>query len=79
MREADAPSTGEVASVLSVVCPPTGGVMFAPSVIPRNAQRAKSEGRAKGWGWSAAKGIIEAGARKPRPFLFLPLLTNFME
>jgi hypothetical protein len=53
--------------VLSVVCPPTGVVMFAPSVIPRNAQRAKSEGRAKELPKSAAKDSIKAGARKPRP------------
>jgi hypothetical protein len=49
MREAGAPSTGEVASVLSVeVCPPhRGSHTRTYNEVPRNASeaRAKSEGR----------------------------------
>ena len=41
--------------------------MFAPPTILRNASRGQSEGCAASWVTSAAKGIIKAGARKPRP------------
>ena len=48
--------------------PPTGIVIFATPRVPRNAERAQREGRAKEDGPpGAAKGIREAGARKPRP------------
>ena len=40
---------------------PPGVVMFAPSEVPRNAERRQCEGRAASWVTSAAKGIIEAG------------------
>ena len=44
--------------------------MVAPLKLPRNAERAQSEGRAReGYPKCAARGIIEAGARKPRPDL----------
>ena len=42
--------------------------MVAPLEIPRNTSRAQSEGRAGKLGNSTAKGIIKAGARKPRPW-----------
>ena len=45
MREAGEPSTGEVA-VSSKCARPTGVVMFAPPEVPRNAERAQSEGHA---------------------------------
>jgi hypothetical protein len=38
---------------------PPGVVIIAPLKLPRNAERAKSEGRAKGIRESAAKGIIK--------------------
>jgi hypothetical protein len=43
--------------------------MVAPLEVPRNAERAQSEGRAEkedSKGNGAARGIIKAGARKPR-------------
>src|SRR5215216_3430940 len=46
---------------------PPGVVMLAPPQITRTASRAQSEGRAAAWGPSAAKGIMKAGARTPRP------------
>jgi hypothetical protein len=42
--------------------------MVAPLTTQRNTERAQCKGRAgEGCPKSAAKGIIEAGARKPRP------------
>jgi hypothetical protein len=41
--------------------------MVSSSEVPRNAERAQRDGRAASWVTSAAKSIIEAGARKPRP------------
>jgi hypothetical protein len=42
--------------------------MVSPPRVLRNAEGAQIEGRAReGYPRSAAKGIIEAGARKPRP------------
>src|SRR5688572_6765614 len=68
MIEACAPITEEVATVLSkALWPPTGIVIFAPPRGPRNAERAQRENRATEVRECAAKGVIEAGARKPRP------------
>ncbi len=72
MREAGAPSTGELRegcnrALRSVVPAPPGVVMVAPPEVPRNAEGAQIEGRAKEYQESAAKGSIEARARKPRP------------
>jgi hypothetical protein len=41
--------------------------MLSPPEVPRNAERAQCEGRATGRSKSAAKDIIKAEARKPRP------------
>jgi hypothetical protein len=62
MREAGAPSTGEVVACLpGCACPP-GVVMVSSSEVPRNAERAQGEGpRPEGVLKSAAKGIIVAG------------------
>jgi hypothetical protein len=46
MREAGAPSTEEVAMLSGCTRPP-GAVMVAPPEVPRNAERAQSEGRPK--------------------------------
>jgi hypothetical protein len=65
--EAGAPSTEEVAGVLSNVCPPPPGVlMLAPPEIGRNASRAKSERprqmrwdvHSRGFGWGASRGLV---------------------
>ena len=57
MREAGAPSTGGW-----VVPAPPGIDMVAPPQVPRNAERAQCDGRAReGYLRSAARGIIEAG------------------
>jgi hypothetical protein len=50
MIEADAPSTWENVTVLSVraVPAPPGITMVAPPEVPRNALRVQSEGRANG-------------------------------
>jgi hypothetical protein len=47
--------------------------MLALPTVPRNASEARAQSerpRYKRWG-SAAKGIVEAGARKPRPIRVL--------
>src|SRR5215218_11155725 len=50
-----------------VVRVPPGVVMVSPLGVQRNASRAQCEGRAReGYPKSAARGIIKAGARKPR-------------
>jgi hypothetical protein len=50
-----------------VVRAPPRVVMVALPRVPRNASRAQCEDRAReGFQKSAARGIIEAGARKPR-------------
>jgi hypothetical protein len=44
--------------------------MVAPPTVPRNASKAQSKGRAEkedSKGNGAARGIIKAGARMPRP------------
>jgi hypothetical protein len=46
MIEAGGPSTGVLLDACERATPP-GVVMVAPSEVPRNALRAKSEGRAK--------------------------------
>jgi hypothetical protein len=51
--------------------------MFASLTLLRNAQGAQSKGRAKeGKRSSAAKGIIKAGARKPRPYAASRMWTS---
>jgi hypothetical protein len=62
MIEAGAPSTGQLQSALGVVPAPPGVVMLALPEVPRNAERAKSEGPRQRRGKSAAQGVIEAGA-----------------
>ena len=75
MRETGAPSTGECA-FLSVRAPPPGIVMVSPLEVPRNAEGAQCEGRAKedvatrrgqghyrGWGPTPSF----AAAREPYP------------
>jgi hypothetical protein len=67
MIEAGVPSTGGW-----VVPAPPWVVILAPPRVPCNVERAQCKGAALGkigkLGSSAAKGIIEAGARKPRPY-----------
>ena len=70
MIEAGAPSTGGYVACSYGVPAPPGIVILAPPTPQRNASRAQCEGRADkedGKGNGAAKGIIEAGTRKPRP------------
>jgi hypothetical protein len=66
MIEAGAPSTEEATRKLRLcigeVPAPPGIVMLAPPEVPRNAERAQCEGRAKGRSKSAAEASIKAGA-----------------
>jgi hypothetical protein len=68
MIEADAPSTEEVVSVWCCARP-TGGGMFAPLTLLRNASRAQSEGPRCRMGLpSAAEASTKAGApQSPGP------------
>jgi hypothetical protein len=72
MIEAGGPSTSEFQECHRGVPAPPGIVMVAPPTAPRNAERAQCEAKAKAalqrdGKERAAKGIIKAGARKPRP------------
>jgi hypothetical protein len=68
MREAGAPSTEGLLACCPRCARPPGVVMFAPSEVPCNAERAQSEGpRPGGVPKSAAKGQYKTGARKLRP------------
>jgi hypothetical protein len=70
MIVAGEPSTGPFRDRDIGCARPTGVDMVSPLTIQRNASRAQSEGRAReGYPKCAAKGIIEAGVRKPRPDL----------
>jgi hypothetical protein len=69
MIEADAPSTEEVVCTLAERARPTGGshglTTDAPAQRIKGAKLKAAPDRSKG----AARGIIKAGARKPRPGL----------
>jgi hypothetical protein len=64
MIEPGAPSTKELSNTVRGVVPAIPGAnMVAPSEVPRNAEGAQSEGRAReGYPKSAAKDSIKAEA-----------------